>query len=108
MPDILNASAAVLTPYPASNATVTVSCIAINAQGKAAVAWSQSLNGSARPMGQVINLPAGLAIPNTSVILGEVTYAYTPVLDYLHLAPLNLSSALYMVPRNSSTITLTP
>jgi len=107
MPDILNASTAVLTPYPASNATVTVSCITIDAQGNATVAWSQSLRGSVRPVGQVIKLPAALDIPNTSVVLGEVTYAYMPMIDYIHLGPFNLSSSVYMVPRNSSTIALT-
>ncbi|MBV9330435.1 MAG: pilus assembly protein [Alphaproteobacteria bacterium] len=107
MPDILNASTAVLTPYPVANAVVTVSCISIDATGNAKVAWSQALNGSPRPVGQVMHLPAALDIPNTEVVLGETTYAYTPLFNYLNIGTLNLNSSVYMLPRDSAgTITL--
>lgn len=102
MPDILNASTAVLTPYPVANAVVTVSCISVDATGHATVAWSQSLNGASRPVGQVINLPAALDVPNTEVVLGETTYAYTPLFNYLNIGTLNLKSSVYMLPRSSS------
>jgi|SRR5215469_5674568 len=108
MPDILNASAAVLTPYSVSKAVVTVSCIAIDANGKATVTWSQALNGTARTVGSVVNLPAGLSVPNTSLVLGETSYAYTPVIDFMHIGTLNLYSSVYMLPRSSSgTVLLT-
>jgi Flp pilus assembly protein TadG len=107
MPDILQASSAVLTPYPVSNAVVTVSCISVNAAGQATVAWSQSLNGTARPTGQSVTLPTALDIPNTEVVLGETTYVYTPLFNYLNIGTLNLYSSVYMLPRSSSgTITL--
>jgi Flp pilus assembly protein TadG len=51
MPDILNASSDVLTPYASSNATVVVSLITIDGTGKATVTWSQALNGAARTIG---------------------------------------------------------
>src|SRR5580700_10145332 len=73
MNDILAASSAVLTPYPVGNATVVVSSITINSQGNATVCWSNALNGAARPVGQVMTLPAALAVPGTSVILGEAS-----------------------------------
>lgn len=107
MPDILNASASVLTPYPVANAKVVVSCITINASGQATVAWSQTLNGTARPVGQIITLPAALDVANTTLILGEATYAYTPQLGYAITGTFNLSSSIYMSPRISQTITLT-
>jgi Flp pilus assembly protein TadG len=107
MPDILNASGAVLTPYPVANAVVTVSCITIDNTGKATVAWSKSLNGAPRAVGQVIALPAALDVPNTTVVLGEATYAYTPIFGYLPMGTLNLNSSVYMLPRISSTISLT-
>jgi Flp pilus assembly protein TadG len=106
MPDILNASVQVLAPYPSSNATVVVSCIAVNNSGVATVSWSQSLNGTARTVGQVVTLPSGLDTPNSTVVLGETTYAYTPLLDYIKLGTINLYSAVYMLPRASTTINL--
>jgi Flp pilus assembly protein TadG len=109
MPDILKASSTVLTPYPAAKATVVVSLVTVDSSGNAKVSWSQALNGTARSNGQAISLPSGLNVPNTSVVLGETTYAYTPLMDFLHMGTLNLYSSVYMSPRSSSgTINLTP
>jgi len=108
MPDILNASAAVLTPYRAANATVVVSCIAIDGSGNAKVAWSQALNGTARPVGQAMALPAAFDVPNTSVVYGEATYNYSPVIDFLNAGSLQPHAAVFMLPRSSTSITLTP
>jgi Flp pilus assembly protein TadG len=108
MPDILNASADVLAPYSSSNATVVVSLITIDASGNATITWSQALNGTARPIGQGVTLPSGLAVPNTSLVWGETTYAYTPQFDLLNLGTTNLYSSVYMTPRSTSgTINLT-
>ena len=76
MPDILNASKWVLTPYPNTNAVITVSLITIDSSGTAKVTWSQALNGSARAAGQTMALPAALDVPSTSLILGETNYGY--------------------------------
>jgi Flp pilus assembly protein TadG len=108
MPDILNASASVLTPFAAANAIVVVSSISIDAQGKATIAWSQALNGAARPVGQVVVIPAALDVPNTSLIFGETTYSYTPDIDFMSLGTSNLYSSVYMLPRSSTSITLGP
>jgi Flp pilus assembly protein TadG len=99
MSDILAASTAVLTPYPVANATVVVSSITIDKNGNATVCWSDTLNGTARPVGQVMTLPAGLSQINTSVILGETTYAFTPNLGYVITGTLTLSGSMYYAPR---------
>jgi len=106
MPDILNASAKIFTPNPSSPATVVVSLIGIDSAGKATVSWSQALNASARASGQVINLPANIDILNTTLVLGEATYSYTPWFDFLGIGTLNLNASVYMAPRASTTINL--
>ena len=109
IPDILNASATVLTPWPVANAIVTVSCIKIDSAGNATIYWSKALNGTPRQPGQSMSLPAGLNTPNTYVVMGETTYAYSPLMDFLHIGKLNLYSSVYMSPRSpSGTIDLTP
>ncbi len=108
MPDILNASAEVLAPNPASNAKVVVSLIAIDSKGNATVSWSKTLNGTALTTGQSVTVPAALAVPNTTLVYGQVTYAYSPAFDFIKSAPFNLRSAVYMSPRNSTTINLAP
>jgi len=106
LPDILNASAQIFTPNPSSAATVVVSLIGIDGAGNATVTWSQALNGSARAQGQAVTLPAGLAIPNTTLVFGEATYAYTPWFDFLNIGTLNLYASVYMSPRAATTINL--
>jgi Flp pilus assembly protein TadG len=109
LPDILNASATVLTPYSSSSAVVTVSLIGVDGSGNATVTWSQSLHGTARKVGQSVSLPSGLNVPNTSLVLGETSYPYAPLMDFMHMGTLNLYSSIYMLPRSSSgTITLMP
>jgi len=109
LPDILSASSVVLTPYSASNAAVTVTLIGINNAGVATVTWSQSLRGTARTVGQTVTLPAALNVHNSSLVLGETTYAYTPLIDFMKIGTLSLYSSVYMLPRSSSgTIQLEP
>lgn len=108
LPDVLNASAQILAPHPVASATVTVSCISIDGAGKATVTWSKSLNGTARTAGQVVTLPAQLTSPNSNIILGEATYAYRPIADFLHFGTLTLSGSTYMVPRAATTVNLAP
>jgi Flp pilus assembly protein TadG len=112
--DLLKASAAVMTPYNDSDPTkpaklgVTVTSLNIDAQGRATVTWSQTLNGTARTPGASLTLPAALAVPNTSLVWSEATYAYTPTIGYVITSTLNLHDQMYMRPRLSDSVTLTP
>ena len=107
MPGILAAATSVLMPFSSAQAVVTVSCINIDNTGKATIAWSQSMNGTGRVVGSTVTLPAALDVANTTVILGETTYSYTPVIDFMNLGTKSLYSSIYMLPRQPGTITLT-
>ena len=48
---MLNASTAVLAPYPEGPAKVIVSLVTIDAQGVAKITWSQAKNTTARATG---------------------------------------------------------
>ncbi len=113
MPDILGASAWVLSPYSNSHATITVSLIGIDANGNATVKWSQAwvngASGTGRTTNASITLPTALDTPLTFLILGEASYTWTPFIDYLHHGDYNLYSSVYMFPRSvSGTVTLSP
>lgn len=106
MTNILNASKAVIAPYAVSNAVVTVSEVSTDSSGAATVTWSDSLNGTARPIGQPIPLPSSLAgIPNISLILGEVSYAYKPNLGYTITGTVTLTDSYFLYPRQSTSVT---
>jgi Flp pilus assembly protein TadG len=113
MPDILSAATQVMYPAKANdpniaqNIKVVVSLVTIDSKGNATIAWSQTLNGTARTVGSAITVPPSLDIANTNIVLGETAYAFTAPIDFLKLGTINLSSSLYMIPRASTTINLT-
>src|SRR5262249_52119549 len=85
-------------PYPTQSFTVTVSEVTVDANGNATVTWSDSLNGTARSVGQPVTLPAGMNTPNTALIWGETQYVYTPGLGYVLTGSITLSNQIFMSP----------
>jgi Flp pilus assembly protein TadG len=105
MSSLLNASSAVIAPYQAAPLKIVLSAVTIDANSVAKVAWSDTLNGSARSVGATVTLPSVLVVPNTTLIWSEVTYTYNPTFGYVLTGNLNLSDQIYMRPRLSDTIT---
>jgi Flp pilus assembly protein TadG len=104
MTNMLNASAAVITPYDTSKLKVTVSAVGIDANGVATVTWSDTLNGTRRAVGSTVTLPTALNVASTNLIWSEVSYSYTPAIGYVITGTLNLSDQLYMRPRLSDAV----
>ena len=104
MTNILNASSDIIAPYAAANLASVVSELAIDGQGQATVVWSDTLNGTARTVGQVVAVPSNLAVPNTYLVLGETQYTYTPTYAYVVTGTVTLSDQIYMRPRQSNSI----
>jgi Flp pilus assembly protein TadG len=107
MSNSLNAAATVMAPFSSTNLKVVVSSITIDATGKATVAWSDTLNGTARSKGSTVTLPTALNIANSSLIFSEVQYAYKPAIGYLISGTMTLKDQIYMRPRLSDTVTRT-
>jgi Flp pilus assembly protein TadG len=102
--DVLNASSAVLSPYPIDKAKVTVSVIKIDANSKVTVEWSETKNGTKRTTVSAGEVPAPLIVPNTSLVWGEAEYSYTPAVGYVLTGTRNLKDQIFMRPRLSDTI----
>jgi len=107
MSNILNASTDIMAPYAAANVQVVVSELSVNAAGQATVVWSDTLNGTARPAGQIVTIPASLAVPNTYLILGEASYSYNPTYGYVLTGTMTLSDQNYVMPRLSASVART-
>jgi len=113
--NIMSAAAAVLAPFPVSKVTVTLTSVLIDSNGNATVDWSTTLNGTARS-GTVTNSipaalrPTGVSACTTpgpgclSVLWGEATYAYKPVIGYVVTGTLNMSNQIFMRPRLSNCV----
>ena len=106
---ILQASAEIITPYSSSTLNITVSEISTDSSGKATVTWSGSWpnNNNALTVGSPFLLPTNLDAPNISLIYGQTTYGYTPVLGDQIIGVTTLSDHIYLSPRESTSITLT-
>jgi Flp pilus assembly protein TadG len=106
MQQILGATAQIMAPYSNAPLGVTVSQIAIDANGKATISWSDTLGGTAHAVGSTVTVPTNLNVANSFLIFGEVKYAYQPMFGYFGKGTtINLSDNLYAVPRTSSSIT---
>jgi Flp pilus assembly protein TadG len=119
MQSILQASTAIMAPYPVADGngvslmTITISEVSTDSSGNATVQWSKSTSSSgARPVGQQMTLssftapdpnnPNNSNNANISLILGEVSYAYTPNLGYSISGTVTLSDSYYLFPRCST------
>jgi Flp pilus assembly protein TadG len=109
MGNILGASAEVVAPYASSGMIVTVSQVnPTNASGQGTIAWSCSLNGTARTTGATVTLPTNLQTPSgVSIIWGEVTYPYAPNMGFAVTGTINLYQTDYFYPRLSNSVALT-
>jgi Flp pilus assembly protein TadG len=105
MTNSLNAASAVMAPYPSGNLKVTVSSVKIDANNKATIAWSDTLNGTARAVGSTVTLPSALLVANTYLIWSEVQYTYKPTIGYVVSGTLTLKDQIYMRPRLSDSVT---
>lgn len=110
MQQIVGATAVVLSPYSSSPVVVTISQIKVSSASKANISWSYSLNGTALAQGTSVTLPTQLSTTNSCgsypcyLILGQVSYTYTPSFGYFIKNAITLSDSLYATPRSSSCI----
>ncbi len=107
--DIFAASTSILTPYPATPLRVVVSSVVADANNNGKVAWSCASKGGARAIGSSYALPSGTTVANSSVIVAEISYAFTPLLDLKKVfspGALNLQRTYYERPRRSLTVSI--
>jgi Flp pilus assembly protein TadG len=102
--DIVAASTSILTPYPTTPLKIVLSSVVADQNNNGTVAWSYSSSGSGRAVASSYALPTGTTEPYSSVIVVEVTYAFTPPPFKKFTGPLNLQRTFYARPRRSLTV----
>lgn len=115
--DIFAASTSILTPYPTTPLKVVLSSVVADANNNGKVAWSCASQGSPRAVGSSYPLPANTTVANSSVIVAEVSYSFTPLLGLTTIPyaggtfdikntfkPTNLQRTFYERPRRSLTV----
>ncbi|HRE21111.1 MAG TPA: pilus assembly protein [Rhabdaerophilum sp.] len=124
MDSIFGATESVLWPHPSDRLGMRVTAIDIDGKGVAFVDWSvvpsnPAMSGGFSPLarcGKYTDLPAGLKVPRTSIILSEVTMVYkasaaTQIVDEMFKTSggtMPLGDSLYMRPRQSTKVEYNP
>ncbi|KQM94077.1 hypothetical protein ASE70_11830 [Sphingomonas sp. Leaf22] len=105
---LLDASTKILMPYSAASAKLRVTQITVESSGTVfRVDWSRSRNASALATGRyyATAIPAAYRQPNTVYIYTQSAYTYDNALSSF-FGPITFSDDLWLLPRRSSTITL--
>jgi Flp pilus assembly protein TadG len=111
--NIFSAANELTYPFPSSSSGIVVSSIMSDGNGNGTVAWSEAQNATALPANQAVTVPTGLmtaancARNACSVILAQVTYAYTSPLGKLFVGTTTMSDYFYARPRQSVSVTYT-
>jgi Flp pilus assembly protein TadG len=105
---IFGASSQIMAPYSASNLKIVLSEVTTDASNNATVTWSQGYNGGI-PLaaGTAVSMPAGLAMPSSNYILVQTSYLYSPTIGAAYVPQIALGDSIYMLPRQSTSITYT-
>jgi Flp pilus assembly protein TadG len=105
--DIEAASSSILTPYSTTPLKIVLSSVVADRNNNGKVEWSCASSGSARSTGSIYPVPTGLTEPDSSVIVAEVTYAYTSLLGLTSIfdpGSFNMTRTFYSRPRQSTKV----
>jgi Flp pilus assembly protein TadG len=114
--NFFTASVGILTPYSASPTKSTITELYVDpTTHKARVQWSKAstfnssgnvvLGTSSHSPGDIITIPAALAVDDTYLIWSEVSYTYVPAVGYVMAKTgVTLSDLTYTRPRQSSCV----
>ena len=123
IPNVLNASAQIMTPYPTGNLSIVLSEVSVDSSNHAYVDWYQPWSNGALTTGiaPTITMPAGYqnqaatssgcpipaGAPNaiyTCYISVQTTYTYQPSIGAAFIGPITMTNQMFMLPRASSSV----
>lgn len=95
--NIFSAALAVISPFPAGLAQMSIASVVIDAAGVVRVCWSEGKN---MPAPTSITIPAELKTPSTSLIVARSVYPFVPTVGYEMTGTFNLGNdPYYLRPR---------
>lgn len=111
--DIMNATTAIMDPYPAAGLSMIVASVTFDGDGNPEVDWSSDKSGGepwSEGSSPPIDIPAGLRTPNTSLVIGKADYTYIPTFGSMlqnifpRATSIALSETYFLRPRLSSKV----
>ena len=106
MDNILSAALAIMEPYSSATLKVVVSSVEIKKNGDEVLA-SCAYHDTPRTVGSAIDIPEGVRIEGTTLIVTEVNYEYIPTLGQILTDSIYLSDRFFMRPRQVDKVAMT-
>ncbi len=83
MDNIFDAAQTVMMPYTDVAPKMSVHHIVIDSARVAKVCWSEQRNSTKIGRGETVTLPEDLRLPNTSLVMAQASYDFTPVVGWI-------------------------
>jgi Flp pilus assembly protein TadG len=106
--NILNVSTQVLTPYSAGNAAAGVAELQVTDATHAKVIWTRPVSDTSLVVNSSVVIPTSMAAVGTYMIMGRVTYTYTPNVKFTNTGTMKLADTILMLPRVSDQVPINP
>ncbi len=92
-----------IKPYSTAKLGLINSSVATDQDNTSTIQWSfaQGAGVSAQAVGSVVNLPTGIAEPNTSIVVSEVRYEFSSTLATMIVGVVPMQAHGYFRPRAS-------
>jgi Flp pilus assembly protein TadG len=109
MTDVFKAGPLIMAPFATTGTKLQqrITSVTANASGVAKVDWSVGSNMTALAANATVTVPANLIAAGESVVMSEVTYAYTPSTVKFVTSPMSFSQTYYLRPRIVDKVTKT-
>lgn len=108
MDDIMDATLAIIAPFDPNNLAIQVAGVEIDGDGATEVLWSEARNGTAPATGGTYAIPDALLIPNSFLVVANLSYTHTPAVSHVIDGSIELTDVFYLRPRRSETIGYDP
>jgi Flp pilus assembly protein TadG len=104
--DIARVAEEIIKPYRTANLGLVITSVQADGGNATTVAWSYAhgTGATARAQGSAFALPAGLTEANSSVIVAETVYQFTPTAGMFLTGTIELSGMAYFRPRVSRSV----
>lgn len=105
--DIFSIAQTIMQPYPAdaTKLKMRVSSVTADANNVAKVDWSNGQGMTAFNANDTVTVPAGVLAAGQSVVMSEVSYAYSSPVNFFIPKPVTFSRKFYLRPRKSDKVT---
>lgn len=104
--DIFEAGRVLLQPFPAGNLQMRITSVRADSNGVAQLVWSEGLGMGARSPGDLPSLPAGVLLPDSGVVVVEMSYPYDTPFTGVSFGNFTFTETAFMRPRRSAFVDL--